>query len=93
MHVPEFGDKERINILVRESLRSLKTSGRKFWKLLTGVLQKMGFASAMTNNNVWIKLRENGCDVIATRADGFMVAAKDSSVHFNKIKDTFNLRS
>ena len=52
---PEFGNKEGMKILNRKALHGLKTSVRKFWELLAGMLKKIGFTPIQHGNKVWIK--------------------------------------
>ena len=47
----------------------------------------------MHENNAWIKPRKDGHDCITTHVEDFIVVAKDSDSHINKIKETINLRS
>ena len=81
----EFRDKEGMKTLMKKSLCSINTSGRK--------LRKMGFAPVRYDNNVRVKPREDGPDCESTYADDFFVIAKDSASHKSKIKEAFSLRS
>ena len=74
-----------MKMLVKKFSHSLKTSGRIFWKLLADVLCKMGFAPARHDNNLLIKLREDGHDCTAAHVHDFMVIEKDGASSIKKI--------
>ena len=89
---PEFGNKEGMKMLIKKTLCSVKTSGRKFLELIADVLRKIGFGPARYDDNVWINPREDGHDYVATHMDGFIVVAKDIVSCIKQIKENFNLR-
>ena len=79
-------------MLIKKTLCSVKTSGRKFLELIADVLRKIGFGPARYDDNVWINPREDGHDYVATHMDGFIVVAKDIVSCIKQIKENFNLR-
>ncbi len=92
----EFGEAlEGCIIVVRKALYGLRTSAERWYAHFADSLRGIGFAPTRYDNDVWIRLNEDGdCyDYVCTHVDDFMIVGKDPQAVMDLIQSLYAIKS
>ncbi len=92
---PEFGPELEGRIaIIKKSLYGLKSSGAQWHAHFAMTLHTLGFSPTRFDNDVWIKLREDGTgyDYISTYVDDFLITAKDPWYYMKQLQEVYLIK-
>jgi hypothetical protein len=92
---PEFGPELEGRIaIIKKSLYGLKSSGAQWHAHFAKTLHTMGFNPTRFDNDVWIKIRNDGSgyDYISTYVDDFLITAKDPWFYMKQLQEIYLIK-
>ena len=90
----EFLEYKGCTVIIRKVLYGLTSSVERCHLHFSGSLRSMGFIPTRCNNDVWIKLNDDGntYDYICSHIDDFMICSKSAKDIMNKIEDMYTVK-
>ncbi len=73
---PEFGEREGHVMVIVKAMYGLKSSGLRFWEVLSDVLEDMGFERSKAENDIWMRRAGDHYEYIAVYVDDLMIASR-----------------
>ena len=91
---PEFQDFDLENhlLLIHKALYGLRTSGARFWELLSDYLREHGWFQSRADPDVWMKDEGDHYSYICRYVDDLIIAAKNAMEIIEQMKTRFILK-
>ena len=90
----EFGEYKDCTVIIRKALYGLSSSAERWHSHFSDSLRSLGFVPTRYDNDVWIKLNDNGktYDYICTHVDDFMICSKSAKNIMDCIEGMYTVK-
>ena len=89
---PEFGDIEGHVLIVRKALYGLKSSGKMWGERCADIFRSIGFTPTRTQDDIWIRDKEDHYEYIARYVDDLAIVSKDPQSIIDLLTETHRLK-
>ena len=76
-----------------KSIHGLSTSGARWHELLSDKIRKMGFRPTKTDPDLWIREKEDHCELIAACVDDLLIWSRCETAILDEIREDFDLKN